>query len=99
MKRNRLKQGLSLLLTVCITALLLPCVLPQAEAAETDYGTTVVYGSYARGAIMGNGDLYLWGRNDCGQIGNGGQSNGFTPGTPDERLPIQTTPVKVLENV
>lgn len=99
MKRNRLKQGISLLLAACMTALLLPCVLPQAEAAETDYGTTVVYGSYARGAIMGNGDLYLWGRNDCGQIGNGGQSNGFTPGTPDERLPIQITPVKVLENV
>ena len=96
MKRNRLKQGISLLLTVCMTALLLPCALPQAEAAGTDYGTTVVYGSYSQGVIMGNGDLYLWGRNDCGQIGNGGQSDGIAPGY---GWPLQTTPVKVLENV
>lgn len=99
MKRNRLKQGISLLLAACMTALLLPCVLPQAEAAETDYGTTVVYGSYARGAIMGNGDLYLWGRNDCGQIGNGGQSDGFATLSDGTKLPVKTTPVKVLENV
>ena len=57
MKRNRLKQGISLLLAACMTALLLPCVLPQAEAAETDYGTTVVYGSDTKGVIMENGDL------------------------------------------
>lgn len=96
MKRNRLKQGISLLLAACMTALLLPCVLPQAEAAETDYGTTVVYGSDTKGVIMENGDLYLWGRNDCGQIGNGGQYDGFIPGY---EWPLQTTPVKVLENV
>lgn len=96
MKRNRLKQGISLLLAVCMTALLLPCALPQAEAAGTDYGTTVVYGSYSQGVIMGNGDLYLWGRNDYGQIGNGGQSDGIAPGY---EWPLQTTPVKVLENV
>ena len=99
MKRNQLQQAVSLLLTVCMTALLLPCALPQAEAAGTEYGTTVVYGSYARGAIMGNGDLYLWGRNDHGQMGNGGQSDGFAILSDGTKLPVKTTPVKVLENV
>ena len=49
MKRNRLKQGISLLLAACMTALLLPRVLPQAEAAGIDYGTTVVYGGDMNG--------------------------------------------------
>ena len=39
-----------------------------------------------RAAILFNGNLYCWGRNDCGQVGNG---------TTDD----QYTPVKILENV
>ena len=37
-------------------------------------------------AITTNGDLYCWGKNDCGQVGNGVTAD-------------QYTPVKVLENV
>lgn len=37
-------------------------------------------------AITKNGDLYCWGSNESGKVGNGSTEN-------------QTTPVKILENV
>ncbi|SET81606.1 Alpha-tubulin suppressor [Natronincola peptidivorans] len=40
-------------------------------------------------AVATNGDLYTWGRNDYGQVGNGKSGDGE----------VQKTPVKILSNV
>ncbi len=45
-----------------------------------------------------NGDLWTWGSNQYGEIGNSGAGNG-TATFIDTRYPMQTTPVKVLSNV
>ena len=67
---------------------------------------------YHTAAIKTDGTLWTWGFNDCGQLGNGGQSNGtVTEGYVefdfvdyDESYrtvvqPIQTQPVKVMDGV
>ncbi len=46
----------------------------------------IVEGYYHKAAITANGDLYCWGRNDHGQVGNGTTAN-------------QSIPIKILENV
>lgn len=48
----------------------------------------ICYGSWHMGAIKNDNSLWLWGRNACGQVGNGKTANGG-----------QLSPVKVLENV
>ena len=48
--------------------------------------SVVSLGSNHSAAITTNGDLYCWGRNDCGQIGNGTTEN-------------QNTPLKILTDV
>ncbi len=48
-------------------------------------------------AILENGDLYVWGRNDFGTVGNGGAYD--TVSTISKSITLRTTPVKVLSDV
>lgn len=52
-------------------------------------------GSYHTAAITTDGNLYIWGDNSCGQIGNGESGNGY----PTISDLIVSKPYKVLENV
>lgn len=50
-------------------------------------------------AIQADGSLWGWGHNLYGQIGNGGSSNDAWYSRVGKEIPIQTIPVKVMDNV
>ena len=61
--------------------------LENKEIINNDVKIKTFYpGGPVSAALTVNGDLYCWGKNDCGQVGNGSTEH-------------QYTPVKVLENV
>ena len=61
--------------------------LENKEIINNDVKIKTFYpGGSVSAALTVNGDLYCWGKNDCGQVGNGSTE-------------YQYTPVKVLENV
>ena len=61
--------------------------LENKEIINNDVKIKTFYpGGSVSAALTVNGDLYCWGKNDCGQVGNG-------------VTVYQYTPVKVLENV
>ena len=66
------------------------CAMDYLENKEIINNDVKIKTFYPRGpvsaALTVNGDLYCWGKNDCGQVGNGSTEQ-------------QYTPVKVLENV
>ena len=49
------------------------------RVASTETFTTVVAGYYQSCALAESGQMYCWGRNDQGQIGDGSNDNRFTP--------------------
>jgi len=51
---------------------------PVRVASSVSF-TTVVAGYYQSCALAGSGQMYCWGRNDQGQIGDGSNQNRFTP--------------------
>ncbi len=51
-------------------------------------------GSLHTAAIQTGGSLWMWGDNGIGQLGNSGGNS-----TNDEGLPIQTVPIKAMDNV
>lgn len=59
-----------------------------------DNVTAVSCGRYHTAAIQSDGSLWMWGSNDIGQLGNGGEGDSSW-----HELPIQTVPVKVMDNV
>ena len=59
-----------------------------------DNVVSVSSGSYHTAAVREDGSLWVWGSNEHGQIGNGGGGNASY-----NDKPIQTIPVKVLDNV
>lgn len=61
-------------------------VMDDVAAVSCGYGHTA--------AIKIDGNLWMWGANSSGQLGNGGGGN-----KEYRKLPIQTVPVKVMEGV
>ena len=59
-----------------------------------DNVVSVSCGSNTAAAITGDGTLWMWGYNDNGELGNGKVGNDTY-----NRHVIQTTPIKVMENV
>lgn len=49
------------------------------RVASSEVFTTVVAGYYQSCALAASGQMYCWGRNDQGQIGDGSNENRFTP--------------------
>ena len=49
------------------------------RVASSETFTTVVAGYYQSCALAASGQMYCWGRNDQGQIGDGSNENRFTP--------------------
>lgn len=65
----------------------------SAPVKVLDNVVSVSCGNYHTAAIQGDGSLWVWGSNEYGQVGNSG-GNASNNG-----MPVQTTPVKVLDNV
>ena len=80
---------LAMLVTLCPVAADQHALATEGVEGVTNAGCEVVslsLGASHSGAIMKNGDLYCWGNNKYGQVGNGSTEH-------------QTVPVKVLEDV
>lgn len=63
-------------------------IMENVVSVSTNYGLTL--------AVKKDGSLWAWGRNSAGEVGNGGKSN---ISSNNDGVPIQTTPVKILDNV
>lgn len=66
-------------------------VLDQVVAISCGYSHTA--------AIRSDGSLWMWGHNLYGQLGTNGATNAFAPGWGGNQLPVQTVPVKIMDNV
>ena len=56
-----------------------PRSFEPVRVASSETFTTVVAGYYQSCALAASGQMYCWGRNDQGQIGDGSNDNRFTP--------------------
>ncbi len=80
MKRNRI-------LWVIMAVLFVNSVITvKAASSESEKVVYTAESTWHSAAITEDGDLYCWGYNLCGEVGNG-------------KTKMQKTPVKVLENV
>ena len=52
-------------------------------------------GRLTAACVQADGSVWTWGRNNNGQVGNGGEYNAITE---YEEVPCQTSPVKILDN-
>lgn len=92
-------------LSLVLATVICPGLALSAAAGSTGTAgqSTVVAAGYNHSAVIDNNhSLWTWGDNTCGQLGNGGASNStytVVAGYGNETHNIQTTPVKVLENV
>ena len=75
--------------------LLLPTGALADDLVKDDF-TQVSCGEFHNLALRNNGDLWAWGLNDNGQVGNGGESDSESR---DTHLPCQAKPVLVLDKV
>lgn len=66
-------------------------VLDQVAAVSCGYSHTA--------AIRYDGSLWVWGHNGYNQLGTNGVVNGQAPGWGNTQLPIQTVPVKIMDQV
>lgn len=98
MKRNRLKQGITLLHAGLYDRICCSHAFCHRQRRQENrlWHHGCLWELIPKVLLWKMGTSYLWGRNDSDQIGNGGQYDGFIPGY---EWPLQTTPVKVLENV
>ena len=91
------KRGfLSVFLTLALAAGL---SVPAAAGGmgKVGAGTTVSTGGYHTAVLQEDGSLWIWGNNGSGQIGNGGTGNDALEGFSEK--PLQTIPIKVMEDV
>ena len=100
------KTWISFILTLSVLFVALAVPASAANATYTGQTNTISAGSSHTAVIDENGDLWVWGSNWQGQIGNGGQgdvtiSEPFGDGNPEHIITykLQTTPVKVLSDV
>ena len=73
---------------------LLPAGALADELMQDDFAK-VSCGSAHTLALRHNGDLWAWGLNDRGQVGNGGESDSLS----QNQIPCQAKPVLVLDKV
>ena len=105
MKISFRKTWISFILALSVLfALAVPA--SAANVTYTGQTNTISAGSNHTAVIDENGDLWVWGSNWQGQIGNGGQgdvtiSEPFGDGNPEHIITykLQTTPVKVRSDV
>ena len=73
------KRFLAVLLTLCMALTLLPPPAYAYSMGKVGQATTISTGDYYSAAIDTNGSLWTWGRNDCGQLGNGTTDDSVVP--------------------
>ncbi len=85
---KRFKRFTVLLLSAVFVFSMLPAgILAEgSEAIPSNLTNRFIIEESTSGVITKEGDLYMWGKNDCGQVGNGNKEDVLSP-------------VKVLENV
>ena len=66
-------------------------VLDQVAAVSCGYSHTA--------AIRSDGSLWVWGHNLYGQLGTNGVTNSVISGWAGKQIPVQTVPVKIMNNV
>lgn len=93
-----MKKG-SLLSFILALVLVVGLSVPAAAGSMGRVGTgvTVSTGGYHTAVLQEDGSLWIWGDNGDGQIGNGRTGNDALEGFPNH--PLQTGPVKVMEDV
>lgn len=90
-----MKNILKCLLICCLITLLIPGGARADDMAEDDFIRVSCGGSHTL-ALRQNGDLWAWGLNDYGQVGNGGDND---IADNDYNQPCQSKPVLVLDKV
>ena len=73
------KKFLAVLLTLCMALTLLPPPAYAYSMGKVGQATTISTGDYYSAAIDTNGSLWTWGRNDCGQLGDGTTDDSIVP--------------------
>jgi len=86
---------LKILLICSLITLLIPGGARADDMAEDDFIRVSCGGSHTL-ALRQNGDLWAWGLNDYGQVGNGGENDILYN---DFKQPCQSKPVMVLDKV
>lgn len=78
-----IKDFFKKVLATTLTAVMLCATAMPVSAAETAYDAanveTVVFTNYNTAAITQNGDLYIWGNNNYGQLGDGTNKAKYLP--------------------
>lgn len=75
-------------------------LLPAAQGVgRPGQAVTLSAGGSHSAAVDQKGDLWVWGSNQYGQLGNGGGGNDAAAMESGQTYPIQTVPVKVMEGV
>ena len=90
MRKSRIKRIVAQLMAVALLCTQIPQMNKEVYAdtieKRMDAVESIVLGGAHSAAVTKNGDLYCWGSNICGQIGNGTTIN-------------QLTPTKIMNNV
>ena len=92
-----MKKILSLLLTLVLCFGLTVPAMASDTGAVGSY-TTVSAGGGMTAAIKSDNSLWMWGANDNYELGNGGNGND-NYGNGNTPYPIQTVPVKIMDDV
>ena len=92
-----MKRIFTLCLVLCLMLIIcMPCSAEEL-AVPGRYSRINIQGSETYAVIDSNGGLWMWGQNQCGQVGDGSMDP-INPSCSEEEMNV-LTPVKVLDNV